>query len=195
MKTLFLAFFSLTLIFTAGCRSLLPRGEETTKSKFKSYDEAEIALMEVFPNKTTIKDLAYLGLGPEDSNVKKLNYKECLDLFIYNVSAIDKEDLPEAIQTVIKEKENCYGLEITLNKLDKQRVGNFWSDFFSFKKVKRIEGWNFKALIVLHNDIVIYKLTSGTRNISKLDSEKTPLGVFQNAGEDILKEGAKALIP
>ena len=40
-------------------------------------------------------------------------------------------------------------------------------------------GWNFKALILLNHDKVLYKLWSGQPNLDRTEQKKKPLGPLQ----------------
>ena len=50
---------------------------------------------------------------------------------------------------------------------------------FGFRKKKHITGWAFNGLIITRNDVVIYKLWSGTPMVDKDEDKRKPLGPFQ----------------
>jgi len=43
-------------------------------------------------------------------------------------------------------------------------------------------GWQFDALIILQDDLVVYKLWSGKPNILLQEEERSPLGPLQGVG-------------
>ena len=63
-------------------------------------------------------------------------------------------------------------------------------DLFNFRRKSTESGWRFEALIVIIDDIVVYKLWGGNPMIDQDKETKNPLGPLQNSG-DILKEAVK----
>ena len=55
-------------------------------------------------------------------------------------------------------------------------------DLFGFRRKTKISGWEFKAIIVLKNDLVVYKISGGKPKVDELLDEKKPLGPLQNIG-------------
>jgi hypothetical protein len=43
----------------------------------------------------------------------------------------------------------------------------------------RKKGWNFKALIIIKDDVVTYKLRSGQPNVDRFEKKTKPLGPLQ----------------
>lgn len=124
-----------------------------------------------------------LGFDPFSiPNVKILTYLDIIQRFIFNPS-IKKEDLDEGIQRCIDAKTRCVAYEINPRITKSKRHGNFWLDFFNFKRNIKETGWRFEAIIVMVDDVVVYKLWGGNPLIDEGRETKNPLGPLQNAGD------------
>jgi hypothetical protein len=54
-------------------------------------------------------------------------------------------------------KKACLAYEFEPQFIKKRRHGNFWLDFFNFKREISEEGWKFKAFIIVVNDTVVVR--------------------------------------
>ena len=90
--------------------------------------------------------------GPQPADV--------LRRFMLNQS-VTLSDLDRGVQECIMAKTVCRGLEINQKLVKKHRNGSFWLDFLGFKRETHTEGWRFNALVLLKDDVVVYKLTGG----------------------------------
>ena len=59
-------------------------------------------------------------------------------------------------------------------------------DLFNFRKNTRETGWSFYSLIILNNDMVVYKVSNSKPQIDNKEKKKNPLGPFQSM-ESILR--------
>ncbi|MCF7835991.1 MAG: hypothetical protein K9M15_02625, partial [Candidatus Marinimicrobia bacterium] len=85
----------------------------------------------------------------------------------------------------------CFAYSINPGITHEDRVGNFWKDLFRFNRKIKNFGWNFKGLIVIVGEVVVYKERAGGKpHFETLREEKNPLGPVQNLG-DLTIEGAK----
>jgi hypothetical protein len=175
----------LTLCLLAGCTGLLPRSKEITKSPWASYREAQQTFDQIVPGKTTAADLRELSLDPEAMpNIAILNYSEVLRRFMANQS-VTLADLDQGVQECVRAKTECRGLEINQRLVTKHRNGSFWLDLFGFKRETHIEGWRFNGLILLKEDVVVYKLTGGQPAIQESEHSQNPLGPVQSIGSKL----------
>ena len=79
-------------------------------------------------------------------------------------------------------KARCTSYRIEPSIQDSRRIGNFWLDLFTFKRHTRITGWEFRGLIILVDDVVVYKDPEGGRPaIHTEEVQKKPLGPLQDA--------------
>jgi hypothetical protein len=175
----------LMLSLLAGCSGLLPRSKEITKSPWASYREVQQTFDQIVPGKTTAADLRDLSLDPEAMpNIAILNYSDVLRRFMANQS-VTLADLDEGVQDCVRAKTECRGLEINQRLVQKQRNGSFWLDLFGFKRETHTEGWRFQGLILLKEDVVVYKLTGGQPVIQESEHTQNPLGPVQTIGSKL----------
>jgi len=167
-------------LLLAGCSSLLPSAVQVTESQWNDYNEARAAFDAIKPGATTQAELWQMGFDPfKYPNIRLLNYLEVTRLFLANDS-IHLADLDPEIQACIKAKTVCQGYEVTLGKNDRKRIGNAFLDIFNFRRQTRTTGWQFRGLIVLEKDRVVYKIESGQPVIREFEDKKNPLGPLQD---------------
>lgn len=158
---------------------MLPSSKEVMRSTWDSFDEAKSAFDSIKPHQTSSEELKTIGFDPHATpNFEILNYLELIQRFMPNPSVLPK-DLDAGLRNCLESKEECIGYEVTIRKIDRQRHGNLMLDLFNFRQKTKISGWEFKALLVLQNNLVVYKIWGGKPNISASDSNKNPLGPLQ----------------
>jgi hypothetical protein len=175
----------LTVCLLAGCTGLLPRSKEVTASPWATYREAQATFDLIIPGKTTAEDLKALDLDPEKvPNIAILNYSDVLRRFMLNQS-VTLSDLDRGVQECVMAKTVCRGLEINQRLVQKHRNGSFWLDIFGFKRETHIEGWRFNGLVLLKDNVVVYKLTGGQPVIHESEHTQNPLGPVQSIGNKL----------
>ena len=171
----------------AGCSTLLPRSEALTDSPWQSFEEAQRAFEQIVPHKTTVADLKLMKLDPiSNPNITILNYSDVLRRFIPSPS-INASSLDAGVQECVRAATRCQGYEIDHRVLKRNRYGNFWADVFNFKRKVDVVGWRFNAVVLITDDVVVYKLTGGQPAIHEHEESDTPLGPLQGAGEAIFR--------
>ncbi|MBE0626788.1 MAG: hypothetical protein IH606_18470 [Burkholderiales bacterium] len=172
---------------TAACSALLPRGEAVTDSPWHSFEEAQQAFDQITLHKTTSADLKRLRVDPEITpNVIILNYSDVLRRFIPNPS-IDASSLDLGVQECLRAATRCRGYEVDHRVLKRQRYGNFFADILNFQRKTDVVGWRFNAVVLITDDLVVYKLTGGQPAIHDHEKSTNPLGPFQGAGEGLFR--------
>ena len=172
-----------------GCSSLLPREKNLTVGIWKSYEEAESTFNSITPYVTTISDLINLKIDPENNkNITLLNYADIANRFDI-ASNIDGYLSDKGISECIIAKTKCRGYLLNEKLLKSKRYGNFFSDLLNFKRKTDITGWEFGGVILIKNDIVVYKLSSGIPALHEKIETHRPLGPLQGGGflSDIIK--------
>ena len=106
-------------------------------------------------------------------------YLDLIERFIPNQS-ITLKDLQPDVRACIEAKDCCHAYELDLDISKSKRYGNLALDVFGFKKNTRITGWSFKALIIVKDDLVAYKIRSGQPNIERYEKKLKPLGPLQD---------------
>jgi len=165
---------------------LLPKEEGLTQSPWQSYQEVQQTFEKIVPNVTTVADLRNLNLDPTSNpNISILNYSDILRRFVPSAS-INTADLDTGVQECIRAKTACNGHEMNVRVIRRNRYGNFLMDFLNFKRKVDIVGWTFNAVILIKNDVVIYKLTGGQPATHEHEESTNPLGPFQSVGQSSL---------
>lgn len=166
-------------VVATGCKSLLPRESSTVKTRWTNFNDIQIAFDQIEPYKTTADELRNLGFDPYTvPNVRILTYLDIIERFLPNAS-VTKDDLHKAVRACLDAKDGCQAYELDLTVIKKQRYGNVPLDVFGFQRKTKITGWNFKALIVMQNNLVVYKLRAGEPAIEEYEKKFKPLGPFQ----------------
>ena len=140
---------------------------------------AEAAFNQIIPQETTVADLRKMGFDPHTTpNVKILTYLDLIHRFIPN-NSITKADLPTDVLSCIESKECCHAYELDMDMTHNQRYGSVAADVFGFRKKTHITGWTFRALIIIKDDMVRYKIRSGEPLVDRYEKRTKPLGPFQ----------------
>jgi len=171
----------------AGCSSLLPSGATVKKSPWKLFDEAKDSFDKITINQTTNDELVQLGFDPHSTpNIAILSYLDVRRLFDYELDR--NEFYHEGVNLCVKARESCRGYDVEIEDISKKRVGNFWLDLFVMKREEQTTGWRFRALILLVDETVVYKLWSGNPMLDETKAKKNPLGPLQEMGSSLIKE-------
>jgi hypothetical protein len=180
-------FIAVVVAATGACSTLLPQSETLTYSPWKSFEEAQRTFDRIILHKTTIADLKRLHLDPASNpNVTILSYSDVVRRFIPSPS-IDASSLDAGVQECLLAATYCQGYEVDHGVLKRSRYGNFWADFFNFRRKTDIVGWRFNAVVLITNDVVVYKVTGGQPTIHEHEDSKNPLGPLQGAGDAIFR--------
>ena len=188
MKAFAMCLLYLALVLTnTGCKSLFSSTSQRSRTPWDNFDAAQTAYDKVIPHKTTITELKSLGFDPLTTpNIKILTYLDLIQRFIPN-SSITIQDLQPDVRDCIESKDCCHAYEMDLDLTDSKRYGNLALDVFGFNRKTRTTGWRFKALVIVKDDVVAYKLRSGEPNVNRLEQKKKPLGPLQELDNILLK--------
>lgn len=191
MKNFFFCTLGAILIIlnTYGCSSMLPVAKSDIDSPWETFEQAKTAFDKIIPYETTREQLESLYFDPfKTPNIEILTYLDIIQRFMPN-SSITKEDIDEGLQACIAAKNNCQGYEVTLYKIKSQRYGSVFLDLLRFKRKAHQTGWKFSALVVVRNNVVVYKLWGGKPKIDEYLYRKNPLGPLQEPA-DVVKDSA-----
>ena len=170
-----------------GCSSLLPNESKTTQTRWTTYEQAETEFSGIHPGETTLKQLKALGLDPATTpNVEVLSHADLLRR-LEAVAAFDTAALDPAIKGCVAARQKCYAYHLQQTLMKRDRVGNFWLDMLNFKKITDVTGWQFDALVIISNELVVYKTWSGKPNIHEVEQERHPLGPLQGIGSSLVR--------
>ncbi|HIJ78406.1 MAG: hypothetical protein OEY01_04305 [Desulfobulbaceae bacterium] len=173
----------LCLFAFSGCSGLLPVAKTTAQSQWDTFGQLKSSYDQIIPFATTSEELNKLGFDPyKTPNIEILNYLSIIEKFMPN-SSITKNDLDVGLKGCVEAKNACLAYELKLQKVKSKRHGNVVLDLLRFKRLSQQTGWRFSALIVLVDDLVVYKIWDGKPLIDEEIYKKNPLGPLQEPAE------------
>ena len=163
----------------------------TESPTFQTFEEAQRAIEALVPQKSTLADLVGLGLTPaKQPNTLILTHADVVRRMV-NGSVIGKEDLDPGILNCISARDACRGWEFNVARISKARTGNFFADFVNFKRRTETTGWRFNALVLLVNDVVVYRAWGGQPVVNEVEVNSNPLGPFQDMGPSTITNNTR----
>ena len=168
------ALILVTALGLAGCTALLPSSSAVSPSSFDSFEAAQAALEKTVPYKTTLEELKALGFDPQASaNVSIIPYPEVVSrLAPYSGVALDALD--PGVRDCILAQTQCKAYVYRFGRVDRQRDGNFFLDFFNIKRDVQMNGWRFEGLVVVRNGIVLFRNSAGESKLCLLYTSPSP---------------------
>ena len=165
------------LMTLAGCSALLPSSHKIQPGSWASYGEAQKTFDAIQLQRTTLSDLKLLNIDPYGSpNISILNYADVSRRFLPDTGAMSLGDLDPNIQLCLKVKTACTAWQVHQEWRDTEHNGNFFLELFGFKQKTDTHGWSFDGLLLMHDDVVIYKLAGGQPVIREHEEKSNPLG-------------------
>jgi len=176
---------TLMLWLLSGCTSLLPR-VQSESSPFLSFDQASAAIDALVPMKSTVSALVQLGIDPvKQPNTNILTHADIVRRFLPS-QLLKREDLDPGIIACLEARDACRGWEINAERVLRARTGSFWTDFTNFSRRTETTGWRFNALVLLLDDVVVYRAWGGQPSLHELEVRTNPLGPLQDIGPSLL---------
>jgi hypothetical protein len=165
--------------YLAGCSFLLPTERSMTQQPWKSFAEAEQAFDRVVPKQTTVEDLAAMGLDPFTAqNIKVLTYLDLMARLMPH-DGFQKSDMNDDVRKCLDAKDACRAFEVIVDIRHSKRTGYALLDILGFNRKTHITGWSFDGLLVIQDDVVVYKIRSGEPNLDRKEQRIKPLGPLQ----------------
>lgn len=175
----------LILAVLSGCSSLLPRARNDA-STFKDFEQARQAIDALEPMSSTVATLRSFGIDPLlQPNTVILTQADIVRRFVPS-ALLQRADLDPGVLACLEAKDACRGWEISAARINKTRTGDFFTDFTNFSRRSETTGWRFNALILLVNDVVVYRAWGGQPSINEIEVSTNPLGPLQDIGPVIL---------
>ena len=175
----------LTVSYLGACSSLLPKAGNDS-FYFNSFDQARHAIESLVPMQSQLKDLIALNLDPgHQPNTVILSFSDISKKFMGS-GVLSKEDLGPGVSACLVARDACRGWDLSIAKIDKKRTGTFFQDFINYRRRTETTGWRFNALILIVDDVVVYRSWGGQPEVNEIDNQKTPLGPFQDIGPAII---------
>ena len=167
---------------------LLPSEHDETSSDFLTYEDAMTAFECIVVDSTNTDELKALGFDLSNgNNIEILTYTDVVSIFLANPN-LTVNDIPSGILRCLRAQSGCKAYRYNIRNITERRYGNFFIDVLEFRKRTRTTGWEFNALLVIVDNVVVYSSYSGLPNINKTEVEKNPLGPLNDLkGSDIKK--------
>jgi len=164
---------------------MLPRARSES-SPFKSFEEARIAIDALVPMRSNVTALTQLGIDPlKQPNTRILTHDDIVRRFVPS-ALLKREDLDPGVLSCLEARDACRGWEIQGARILKARTGNFFTDFTNFSRREETTGWRFNALILLVNDVVVFRSWGGQPSVNEVEVNTNPLGPLQDMGAAIV---------
>ena len=171
----------LAAMLLGGCATslLMPSSDDQTVGDvdWKNYAEAEKFYNKIKRGETTVGDLSTLGLNLKVSkNVVILDRTSLLALFMANVPG-SFEYIDDSVKQCLKSGESCTPYIFRKDESKEEGTGSLILRMLNFKKESVIRGWSVEMLVLVHNNVVVYKQIKGTPNgTERTKQERHPLG-------------------
>ena len=164
-----------------GCMQLLQSSKATIISPWQDFDGAKAEYEKITPGETTLEELNNMGFNPyKVPNIRILNATDTINIFMQNPS-MRIENLDPGIQKCAEARIRCTSYRVEPSIVDSNRIGNVLLDLLTFKRHTVSKGWEFRGLIILVEDVVVYKDPAGGRpSIHTEDVQIKPLGPLQD---------------
>ncbi len=191
-----IAVFCLVLAFSflfSGCAALLPSSKSEIKSPWGTYIDVKNTIKKIVIGVTTTEDLKQMGIDPYTTpNIRILNANDIGKEYLFN-NSLKKEDLPEGIQKCLANRDNCQGFTVAPEKIDNKHIlksrWGFFLDWLGFRRVYQTDGWRYKNLVIIVNNVVTFvELDGGNPLIDERKTETKPLGPLQE-GDRLIETG------
>lgn len=168
------------------CSTMLPSSRTEVESAWNSYDDAAKAVSTMVPYQSTRQTVHAQGLDPKrNPAITQLHFADVLQRFAA-ASLIKPEDVDRGIRDCLQAGQRCSGYAITVEKLHRQRTGNFWLDSLNFRRETVTTGWRVDILLVFVDDALVYQLMGGRPTLREVDLRRNPLGPLQGWGAQSL---------
>lgn len=136
--------------------------------------------------KSNVRELKALGIDPvQQPNTTILTQADIVKRFVPS-ALLKREDLDPGILVCLEARTGCRGWEVNGSRILRTRTGNFLADFTNFSRYAHTTGWRFNALILLVDDVVVFRSWGGQPNVDELEVNSNPLGPLQEMGPAII---------
>jgi len=143
------------------------------------------ALATFAPYQATRQDVHQQGLDPKlTPMVTVLHFADVLKQFS-PAMLIHPDEVDRGIDHCLRMGKRCTGYAISVRKVTRQRVGNFWMDSLNFRRSTVTSGWSVEALLVFVDDELVYELVGGRPTITDHEETRNPLGPLQSWGNQL----------
>jgi hypothetical protein len=161
-----------------GCSSLLP-SSDATDSPFRSFSGAFEAFSVIQPGETTVAELKALEIDPSRQGVTVRPFTSVAEVLLPHEGTPD-ELHPPAVAACIEARSRCQVWLLDVERLRRRRTGNWFVDASRFRRHREINGFLFSGVLLVLDDVAVYKLWAGIPRIDIQRTEVNPLGPFND---------------
>ena len=135
------------------------------------------------------------GILPHETNVdssKFLTYEQVLDSYSgiqagkTRLTELPGLGLDTRTTPNIEAQYRCSAYVFHLQHSNKQRSGGVVPDLLGIEQNTVNDGWSAEIILLLQDDVVVYKVISGSPHTQDLRDKTQPLGPFQDLGRFIM---------
>jgi hypothetical protein len=174
------------LLCLAGCGGVLPHETNVDSSKFQTYDQVTASYGGVHLGQTRLNELPALGLDTQTSpNIEVLSYTEIVNRFL-PAKTVTLQQAPPGVRLCIEAQYRCSAYVFHLEHSRKQRSGSVVPDLLGIEQNTVNDGWSAEIVLLLEDDLVVYKVISGTPHTQDRHEKTRPLGPFQDLGRIVV---------
>ena len=180
MKTIVrLALIAIAAASLAACAAWLPKAHTVTVVSWNSFDEGKAAIDKIVPYESRRADLTAQGIDPvQNPAVTILNYSDVAQRFATG-AIVGADQVDRGIRECLVAGKSCTAYQIEARRTNRNRVGNFWLDSFTFKRETEVSGWSFRATILFVDDLAVYTTYGGQPLIHEQEVARKPMGPLQ----------------
>ena len=174
------------LLCLAGCGGILPHETNVDSSKFQTYDQVLASYADVQQGKTRLNELPALGLDTRSTpNIEVLSSTDIVNRFL-PADAMTLKQAPPAVRLCIEAQYRCSAYVFRLQNSHTQRSGGVVPDLLGFQQDTVNNGWSAEVVLLLQDDVVVYKVISGSPHTQDRRDMTQPLGPLQDMGKLIV---------
>jgi hypothetical protein len=175
----------------AACAAWLPKAHTVTVVSWASYDDAKGAIDKIVPYQSRRADLTAQGIDPvENPTITILNYSDIAQRFATG-AIVGADQVDRGIRECLVAGKSCTGYQIEARRTNRNRVGNFWLDSFTFKRETDVSGWSFRATILFVDDLAVYTTYGGQPLIHEQEVARKPMGPLQVGAGSATQDSAQ----
>jgi len=168
--------------FAAGCSGILPHESSLDTASFQTYDQVMASFDSIDLGKTRRDDLGKIGLDTRTTpNIQLLSYSDIVDHF-FPSETMKLEQVPATARQCMEAQDRCSGYVIRLRHSSKLRNGSVVADLLGTERDTVSHGWSAKIVLLLQDNIVVYKEISGSPYTEEHQNKSQPLGPLQDLG-------------
>ena len=164
---------------------MLPR-VSSLPSPFQTFDKARQTIDALISMTTHAYTLRQLGIDPVRlPNTLTLAHADIVRRFVPS-ALLQRADLDPGVLVCLEARDACRGWETNAAQISQKRTGNFLSDFANFSRRTETSGWRLNALVLLVDDVVVYRAWGGQPHIDETEIKTNPLGPLQELGPSLV---------